>query len=168
MFNKIIKITSFLGLVLLPLKTFAVCPVCAVAVGAGIGLSRYLGIDDVVTGLWIGGLTVAMVMWTLDYLARKGWRFKFDILTVTVGYYLLIVVPLYFMDLIGHPLNVFWGIDKIVLGTLIGSLALWGASMWYESLKKNNAGHAYFPFQKVAMPVLSLAILSAIFYFLTK
>jgi len=168
MFNKIIKTISFLGLVLLPLKTFAVCPVCAVAVGAGIGFSRYLGIDDVVTGLWIGGLTVAMIMWTLDYFVRKGWRFRMDVLTVTIGYYLLIVVPLYFMDLIGHPLNVLWGIDKIILGTMIGSLALFGASMWYESLKKNNGGHAYFPFQKVVMPVLGLAVLSTIFYFLTK
>ena len=32
----------------------AICPVCTVAVGAGIGLSRWLGIDDSITGLWIG------------------------------------------------------------------------------------------------------------------
>ena len=27
-------------------KALAICPVCTVAVGAGIGLSRWLGIDD--------------------------------------------------------------------------------------------------------------------------
>jgi len=38
----------------------------------------------------------------------------------------------------------------------------------YNYLKRRNNGHAYFPFQKVVMPVGSLAILSMIFYFVTK
>lgn len=33
-------------------KALAVCPICTVAVGAGVGLSRCLGIDDSITGLW--------------------------------------------------------------------------------------------------------------------
>jgi hypothetical protein len=34
----------------------AICPLCTIAVGAGVGLSRWIGVDDAVTGLWIGGL----------------------------------------------------------------------------------------------------------------
>ncbi len=33
----------------------AICPICTIAVGAGVGFSRYLGIDDTIAGLWIGG-----------------------------------------------------------------------------------------------------------------
>ena len=39
----------------------AICPLCTFAVGAGIGLTQYLGIDDVITGLWIGGFIVSLV-----------------------------------------------------------------------------------------------------------
>lgn len=35
-------------------KAQAVCPVCTVAVGTGVGLSRWLGVDDTITGLWLG------------------------------------------------------------------------------------------------------------------
>jgi len=35
-------------------QVFAVCPVCTVAAGAGVGLSRWLGIDDIIIGLWVG------------------------------------------------------------------------------------------------------------------
>ena len=30
----------------------AVCPVCTVAVGAGLEGARLLGVDDVITGIW--------------------------------------------------------------------------------------------------------------------
>ena len=40
-------------------KALALCPVCAIAVGAGIGVSRWLGVDDTITGVWVGGLIVS-------------------------------------------------------------------------------------------------------------
>ncbi|HOX10371.1 MAG TPA: hypothetical protein P5323_00140 [Candidatus Moranbacteria bacterium] len=146
----------------------AICPICTVAVGAGVGLSRWLGIDDTITGLWIGGLTVSMIMWTIDWLGRKNVYFKKRKTIIAVVYYLLIVAPLYWMDIIGHPFNKIWGIDKLFLGIVFGSIVFWSGANWYFYLKAKNNGHAYFPFQKVAMPVGPLIILSFIFYFLTK
>jgi hypothetical protein len=146
----------------------AVCPICTVAVGAGVGLSRWIGIDDTITGLWIGGLTVSMIMWTIDWLDRKNIHFKERKAIVAIVYYLLIVAPLYWMDIIGHPFNKIWGIDKLFLGIVFGSIVFWSGANWYFYLKVKNNGHAYFPFQKVVMPVSPLIILSFIFYFLTK
>lgn len=146
----------------------AICPICTVAVGAGVGLSRWLGIDDTITGLWIGGLTVSMIMWTIDWLGRKNVYFKERKTIIAVVYYLLIVAPLYWMDIIGHPFNKIWGIDKLFLGIVFGSIVFWSGANWYFYLKAKNNGHAYFPFQKVVMPVSPLIILSFIFYFLTK
>ena len=40
----------------------AICPLCVVAVGAGLGLSRWLGVDDVVSSIWIGALLVSMIL----------------------------------------------------------------------------------------------------------
>jgi hypothetical protein len=160
---------AIFGLSALPAK--AVCPVCIVAVGAGLGLSRYLGVDDMVSGVWIGGLTAAVAAWTINWFNKKKWGLKNkvtrDVITV-LAYYLMVFWPLVSRDLIGHPLNKYWGIDKIAFGAFFGSLAFVGFSLWYENLKKKNNGHAYFPYQKVVMPFSSLAILSIIFYFLTK
>jgi hypothetical protein len=146
----------------------AICPVCTVAIGAGIGLSRWLGIDDTVTGLWVGGLVVSLIMWTLNWLDSKNIHFKFRKIATTLGYYLIIIAPLYWMGILGHPLNKMWGIDKLMLGIIIGSVVFLLSALWYEQLKKKNNGKAYFPFQKVAMPVGFLLIFSAIFYFITR
>lgn len=170
-FKKIIlSVLGVFGLSLLfAKKALAMCPICTVAVGAGIGFSRWLGIDDTITGLWVGGLTVSMITWTLDWLSRKNYNFRYKNEITILGYYLLIVVPLYFMGLIANPANAIFGdwLDKMLLGTILGSLGFWFAAEWYGDLKKKNGGKAYFPFQKVVMPVGTLLILSIIFYFVT-
>ncbi|TAK96690.1 hypothetical protein EPO05_01275 [Patescibacteria group bacterium] len=149
-------------------KASAVCPVCTIAIGAGVGLSRWLGIDDTIAGLWIGALTVSMIMWTLSWFEKKSWNFPWRTSLTVVGYYLLIVVPLFYTGIMGHELNKIWGIDKLLLGIIAGSAAFYGSAKWYEQLKTKNAGHAQFPFQKVVMPVGAIAILSLLFYILTK
>ncbi len=147
----------------------AVCPVCTVAVVAGVGLSRWLGVDDTITGIWIGGLTVSFIIWTIDWLNRKKIYFWGRKIITVIGYYLLIVLPLFFIPgVINHPLNKIWGMDKLLLGIAVGSVAFWAAAASYPFLKKKNGGRPYFPFQKPAMPVAALLISSLIFYFLTR
>ncbi|MDD2732155.1 MAG: hypothetical protein PHI53_03090 [Candidatus Pacebacteria bacterium] len=152
-------------------KALAVCPICTIAVGAGVGLSRWLGIDDSITGLWIGGLTVSIITWTLSWFDKKNIKFRGRTIITILGYYSLIVVPLYFMGIMGNPLNTLCAcgvIDKLLLGIIVGSIAFWFGASWYYYLKEKNQGRAYFPFQKVVMPVSPLILLSIIFYFLTK
>ena len=164
-------ILSIFGASLLFAKqALAVCPICTIAVGAGVGLSRWLGVDDSITGLWIGGLTVSMITWTLSWFDKKNIHFKGRAIVTTVGYYLLIVVPLYFMGIMGNPLNTICscGLDKLIIGIIVGSFGFWFGAEWYFHLKEKNGGHAYFPFQKVVMPISPLIIMSFIFYFLTK
>lgn len=147
----------------------AVCPVCTVAVASGVGFSRWLGIDDAITGLWVGGLAVSMIMWTLSWFDKKNIRFRGRALATTAGYFILVVVPLYFMGIIGNSLNACaCGLDKMLIGIATGSAAFWFAASGYSYLKEKNGGRAYFPFQKVAMPVSLLIILSVIFYFIIK
>lgn len=149
-------------------QTSAMCPLCAVTVGAGLGLSRWLGVDDTISGIWIGGLIVSLIMWTENWLEKKNIKFKLRWLITAAVYYLFTIIPLYYSEIIGHPFNKLWGIDKLALGISTGSIIFFLACLWYYYLKAKNNGRAYFPFQKVAMPVGSLIILTAIFYFLTK
>ncbi len=149
----------------------AICPVCIVAVGAGLGLSEYLGIDDSVAGLWIGGLIVGISVWTINYFEKKQWLIKYrdwrDYLIFLI-YYVMVLYPLYLQDFIGNPFNQLYGLDKLLLGIVAGSLFFALSAHAYEIIKKRNSGHAHFPFEKVAIPVGTLTLLSIIFYFLTK
>lgn len=162
----------FLALLAVP-KAQAVCPVCTIAVGAGVGVSRWLGIDDTISGLWIGGLIVSMIMWTLNWLDKKNIRFAGRVILTVLAYYAIVIWPLFWLKIggttiMGHPLNKMWGIDKLLLGIIIGSIAFFLGAVWYDYLKKKNDNRAHFPFQKVAMPIAPLIILSAVFYFITR
>ncbi|HOM68532.1 MAG TPA: hypothetical protein PLA57_01965, partial [Candidatus Paceibacterota bacterium] len=67
-------------------NAIAVCPVCTLAVGAGLGLSRWLKIDDLVSGLWVGALIVSLTFWTDDFLKKKKINFQFSHLIILVIY----------------------------------------------------------------------------------
>jgi hypothetical protein len=146
----------------------AVCPVCTVAVGVGVGLARSLGVDDTITGTWIGGLMVSLIFWTLNWFGKKGINFKFKKIITIIAYYGLIVVPLIWFDIVGHPLNKLWGVDKLMFGIIFGSVVFFAASFFYEYVKKRNDNRALFPFQKIVMPIVALLIVSGIFYLITK
>lgn len=146
----------------------AVCPVCTVAVGAGIGLAECFGINDIITGVWIGGFLMSLSLWTLSWLEEKKINFRGKKFVVVSGYYLLTLLPLYFVGILGKPFNKVCGIDKLILGVIIGSGAFLLAGFFNYYLKKKNNGKAYFPFQKVILPVIFLLISSLIIYFLIK
>lgn len=159
-------------------KALAVCPVCTVAVGAGVGLAQYLGIDDTVSGVWIGAFTASMAMWTINWYIRKypalpnGFaemsnKTKWIIPASFVFYYAIVVVPLFFMKSIFHPFNNLLGINKLILGIIFGSTVFLLSSRLYEYMKVKN-GRAHFPFEKVVIPIFSLSILSFLFYLITR
>ncbi|MCX6719488.1 MAG: hypothetical protein NTV36_00005, partial [Candidatus Staskawiczbacteria bacterium] len=84
------------GLVLAVKASAQVCPVCVVAIGAGLGLSRWFGIDDVVSSVWIGAFMIAIISWTLDFMKKRRWNFQDDGIVITLVYLLLTYIPLYY------------------------------------------------------------------------
>jgi hypothetical protein len=151
-------------------KASAVCPVCTVAVGAGIGLSRWFGIDDSITGIWLGGFLLSISLWTIDWLDKKKIKFFLKKSLVILAYYLLAIVPLYYSKIIANPLAFVCSCasDKLILGTIEGTAVFFFAAKLYEFLKQRNNGHAHFPYEKVAFPVAFLLVFTIIFYLLTK
>jgi len=140
------------------------CPVCTIAVGAGVGLCRYLGIDDLISGTWIGGLIVSLIFWTIDWLNKREIHFLFRKILVSVFFYFIVITPLYWLGIMGHPENKFWGIDKLLFGIISGSFAFILSVLFHNFLIKKNQGKVFFYFQKVVIPISFLVILSLIFY----
>jgi len=151
----------------------AVCPVCTVAIGAGVGLTRFLGVDDTISGVWIGGLILSSSFWLSSWLSKKNFSFlpKFYTLypipyTLTIMY-LLTILPLWTVGIIGHPLNTILGIDKLIFGLISGSIFFLFA-IQLDTQVRRIRGRQFFVYQKFVFPTLILAILSLIFYFLIK
>lgn len=146
----------------------AVCPVCIVAVSTGLGLSRWLGVDDVISSIWIGALLASTSIWTLTWLKLKNWDFKYSKFVIPVSFYLLTLVPLYYAEVIGHPLNKIFGIDRIIFGTVLGTVVFL-VGVWLNNfLKEKNQGKQFFSYQKVVVPFLVLLAVSLLIFFLLR
>ena len=136
--KKILKLLPAVTALFIAKPVLAVCPVCTVAVGAGLGLSRWLGIDDTVSGVWIGGLIVSLIGWNLSWYEKKGWKNTALNILTAAAWYAVTILPLYFGGIIGHPDNTLWGIDKLIIGILTGSVIFVTASKIHGILKKTQ------------------------------
>ena len=142
----------------------AVCPVCTIAVGGFLVFFEAIGIPDLVfPGIWAGGLTLSLVFWTAKYMHKKEIMSAWWYLSVFIIYYALLFVIYAFPSLIRYGSNTLWGIDQFLLGAFVGTVVLWLSENWNAKLKKQNGGKAYFPFQKVVIPIGSLLVLTAAF-----
>jgi len=148
----------------------AQCPVCTVAVIGGVGFTRWLKIDDTISGLWVGGLLTSLTLWTINWLNSKKIKFIGRKPLIIIFYYGLTIAPMYWTKFIGHPLNKVGGmngLDKLVFGILIGTIVYYASQYTYQYMKVKN-GKPHFPYEKIVFAVVPLAILSAIFYFIFK
>jgi hypothetical protein len=143
---------------------YAVCPLCTVVVAAGLGLSRYLGIDDSISGIWIGGLILSSSLWLVDWLKKKDIKFKYEDLIISALFYAVVIVPLWATGIIGHPFNKILGIDKLIFGIIVGTLTFY-FSMHADKKVREIKGKQLFAYQKVVFPVVALAIISLLVYF---
>jgi len=169
--HKILKtILIFLALFSVQYSVFSVsvqamCPVCTLAVGAGLGLSRYLGIDDMVSGIWAGALVISVSFWFRNWLKKK--NYNFPIYLSVIFWAGLTYLPLWRAGIIGHPFNVFWGIDKLVFGSLIGA-GVFLLALYTDGKIRKIKSKQLFKFQKVIIPVSFLAAASLILWIITK
>jgi hypothetical protein len=146
-------------------SVFAVCPLCTIAAAGGIEVTRILGVDDLISSIWIGGLIVSMSFWMADFLAKKNiLKPIFREVLSLILFYLLTIPFLYWGKMIGLPGNTFLGIDKIVFGITIGSFVFLLGVFLDNFLRKINGGKVFIYYQKVILPILFLTIISLIFY----
>ena len=177
------KAALALAFLAIPAKSFAfvplICDLCTVGVVAGLAISRYLGVDDSVVGVWIGAVVVALIVMTNAYLEKKNVRFKFRDTVIALSYVGFTGASLYLAGVVGLPRNVFKlpqavaGFvppivgDKIIVSSVVGGIMLVVGSKAYQNMKAANGGKAHFPFEKVFVPLATLALTSAMFYFVT-
>ncbi|MBO4746208.1 MAG: hypothetical protein J5613_04035 [Alphaproteobacteria bacterium] len=164
--NKLFLLT-FLIAILIVGAADAVCPVCTIAIGAGLEGMRMMGVKDVISGIWAGGLTFSLIGWTANYMRAHNVKNKFWYFLNPV-FYLALLASVYFIPR-GHPIvqwweNCMWGMDQFMLGAIVGAIVFVLMELWYMRIKRNHGGHAMFPFQKVVMPVIGLLVATGVFW----
>ncbi|MCG2689371.1 hypothetical protein L6255_02950 [Candidatus Parcubacteria bacterium] len=151
-------------LIFLPIKALAFCPMCVVATGAFLGIFRWLGVDDTIIGLWLGGFILSASMVFNNLLIKKGKRIRFQLFLILLVFFGLTMLFLYQFGGLS-PYNKIFGIDKIVFGIILGSSLLLLASYLDKFLRKQNEGKIFISHQKMIIAISLLIIFSLGLYF---
>jgi len=154
-------------LIFSPIKALAFCPLCVVATGALAGFFRWLGVDDTIIGLWLGGFILSASMVFNNFLIRKGKRIRFQLFLILFVFYGPAVL---FLEQFGvlSSYNKIFGIDKIFFGVIFGSLLLLLAPYLDKILRKQKQGKIFISHQRVVIAIGLLLIISLILYFSIK
>jgi len=142
------------------------CPLCVAGAGAGITLSRLLGIDDSITGIWIGAFIGAIAFWTQASLGRRNKLFFNPAIGVII--YILFLVStiwsFYQFGLVVKHGDIF-GYDKLTFGMVVGSFVFYVVDWLNKALVKKD-GRVYFPYQRMIVSLGSVVIASIGMYIL--
>ena len=138
----------------------AQCPVCVVTVGGGMLLAQKLGIDDFLASLWLSALTTSIAYWLATKATLKFFQNPYF---VSLLLYLTVLIYFKITDQIGTPSNTLLGIDNLVFGTTVGLLTMFFANWFYPYIKAKNGNKTPFPYAKVAIPLVSLLLVTSFF-----
>lgn len=155
------------------------CPLCTGAAVAGVEVARVTGLDDSITGLLLGAVIISSALWFNKWLNKKI-NFPMQEVIIVIISFLMIAIPLYYAGIITNfemvksmpemhamlGLGVL-GIDKLLFGMTIGTLAVWFAFTLSDSIKKQR-GKVLWPYQGLSFMFIVLVIISIIFWGLTK
>jgi hypothetical protein len=145
---------------------YAQCPVCVLTVGGGLLIAKKLGVDDLLAALWISGLNTAISFWFVTYIKKPVFLKNPFIWTVIM----FVSTWLYFFTSkqMYHKGNTFLGVDKVLVGLVLG-VVVWLLGIGLDKLsRKLNGGKILFFYQKVIIPLFTLIMTTGIFAVLIK
>ncbi|MCL4384638.1 hypothetical protein M1116_04235 [Patescibacteria group bacterium] len=149
---------------LLAAPALAHCPLCVAGAAAGLTLSRLLGVDDSITGIWLAAFLGATSFWFTTFTLRK---LKFPLKKPLV--YLLIFLStlwsFYQFKLISTHNGDLFGLPRLTFGLLLGGAFFYLVDFLDALAIKLHHG-IFFPYQRVVVSLGSLWALSLTVYLL--
>ena len=164
-----------LGLLLIPLLSIiaiiptvmAHCPLCTAATIVGVGVTRSLGWDDSIVGIFVGAMIVSSALWVNNILKKRniGGNPFLRISSLTIATFVLTVLSFYFAGIFG-PANIYriFGIEKIIFGTVSGSIVSFAAFFASNKVKIKNDGKVLFNYQTMILTFTGLIINTILFW----
>ena len=165
---KKISITSVVGLFYFVTAkvVYAHCPLCVAGAAVGITLTRWVGVDDLITGIWIGGLLGSLSFWFSRILGQKN-SIYFSRLMVIFVYILVFILTLwsFFKFNLIIRMDKILGYDKLTFGMFLGNVVFYLVDVLNSVIKMKN-GKSLFPYQSIVFSLGSMIIMSMFVYIL--
>lgn len=150
-------------------SVMAHCPLCTGATIVGVSITRTLGLDDSIVGVFVGGMIISTALWADKILKKRGvngnraLRLTSLIVLTTV----LTLITFYYAGLFGRG-NSFriFGIESILVGSISGGILSLGAFYYSNYLKNKNGGRPMFGYQTMTISLVALIANAALFAFI--
>ncbi len=147
-------------------QVYAQCPVCIITVGGGLFIAKKLGIDDLLTALWISGLNTAISFWFVSFIKKP--KFLKNPLIWTAIMFASTLFYFASTKQMFHKNNTFLHIDKVLVGLVVGMLVWLLGIILDKLIRKHNNGKVLFFYQKVIVPLAILLATTGLFAVLIK
>ena len=160
-------------------SVYAHCPLCTGAAVAGVEVARLTGLDDSLVGLLLGAVIVSSALWFNKWLNKKV-KFPMQEIIIVIISFLMIAVPLYYVGTITNfnmvrsmpdhhsmlGLGVL-GIDKLLIGMIVGTIGVWFAFTLSDRIKKQR-GKVLWSYQGLSFMFIALIVLLIMFEILRR
>lgn len=140
------------------------CPLCVAGAGVGLTLSRWIGIDDSITGVWLAAFLGAISFWTETALIKdKELKLTLRPL-IYIGIFAATLWSFYKFNLVVKHGDIF-GIHKLTFGMIAGGILFYLVDVVDDLLIKKY-GKVFFPYQRIIISLGSMLLLSVGIYIL--
>lgn len=163
----LLAVAVFIFINALPM-IMAHCPLCTGATIIGVGITRSLGLDDSIVGVFVGGMIISTSLW-LDNLLKKRntgvkGNEKLRLLSLIILTSVLTLVTFYYAGLFGrgNSFRVF-GVESILVGSFSGGILTLAAFYYSNYLKNKNGGKTLFNYQTMIISFVALIINAGLF-----
>jgi len=138
-------------------------PICAIGITGGFVFSRWLGIDEIVLGIWLGALLLSLSIQINKYFIKKNIIFPFSFWLVFIFLLLTTYLPLKNKFEFGWDVpNNFCGFPRIIFGAALGIIVFCLIDKINNWLIQKNNNKVYFYYQRVIVPISGLILASVI------
>ena len=143
------------------------CPLCTGATIIGVGITRSLGLDDSIIGVFVGGMIISTALWLDNILKKRNMgkgNEKLRLLSLIILTSVLTLVTFYYAGIFGRG-NSFriFGIESILVGSFSGGVLSLASFYYSNHLKNKNGGKALFNYQTMIISFIALIINAGLF-----
>jgi len=154
---------SALGLLFLAKPAYAHCPLCVAGAGAGLSLSRVLGIDDSITGVWMAAFLGASSFWISNSIKKT--YIPYQKLIIYLAVFATTILSFYRFGLINAHNGLIYNLPKLTFGMAVGGVLFYLVDIANAQIKEKK-GKVMFPYQSIVFMLGSMIVLSIGIYIL--
>lgn len=139
------------------------CPLCVAGAGAGLTLTRWVGVDDSISGVWLAAFLGAISFWSESLIKRRELRPKLRPF-IFIAIFAATIWSFYKFNLVIRMSQIL-GLDKLIFGMVVGGVAFYLVDVVDDYIIKRK-GKVFFPYQRIIVTLGSMLLLSLAIYIL--